>query len=402
MAPRLRSAVVRFDALPEPVLRVLMLSLPVDARARAACVCRAWRAFLADVSLWHVLDLTPAGGVVAERVTENLVRGAVARAAGRLSVISLNNAPNREVRELLVAVIVSDGAELQQVNTDALLSVKQLDAVFAAAPRLQALNARVSDSCVAVIPVLRNDPPYGPMRVSRLDVSFGDGESHAVLLACAAAVAAHETLKSLNLEHVHSPHVLNVLVDAAAERRVSEFSVGRFCFSDAETVPAVTRLLQRGLLTKLDVSCGGFPHAQEASELWAAVRACQTLTHLELALNPPDGADRRFFTELLDAVASLSALCVLDLSYSNAKDAAAFGDALGELLAANLSSLRTLNVNGCYLGDEGLAPLLEGLEANTHLRKLNCLGDNDISYEFERDWLEPALAALAARAQLDE
>jgi hypothetical protein len=54
MAPRLRSTVVRFDALPEPVLRILFLALPVDERARAACVCRSWRAFLADVSLWQV------------------------------------------------------------------------------------------------------------------------------------------------------------------------------------------------------------------------------------------------------------------------------------------------------------------------------------------------------------
>jgi hypothetical protein len=83
MAPRLRSAVVRFDTLPEPVLRVIMLALPVDERARAACVCRSWRAFLADPSLWQVLDLTPAGGLAAARVTENLVRGAVARAGGQ-------------------------------------------------------------------------------------------------------------------------------------------------------------------------------------------------------------------------------------------------------------------------------------------------------------------------------
>ena len=83
MAPRLRSAVVRFDALPEEALRAIMLALPVDARAQAACVCRGWRAFLADVSLWQVLDLSPSGGVAARRVTENLARGAVARAGGQ-------------------------------------------------------------------------------------------------------------------------------------------------------------------------------------------------------------------------------------------------------------------------------------------------------------------------------
>jgi hypothetical protein len=124
MAPRLRSAVVRFDALPEPVLRVIMLALAVDARARAVCVCRSWRAFMADPSPWQVLDLTPAGGVVAERVTENLVRGAVARAAGSLRVLSLDDGV------LLVKVVVSDGAELQQVNTDICLCVAQLNAVF--------------------------------------------------------------------------------------------------------------------------------------------------------------------------------------------------------------------------------------------------------------------------------
>jgi hypothetical protein len=83
MPPLLRSAVVRFDALPEPALYAILLALPVDARARAACVCRAWRAFLACLPLWQVVELTEAGGMAAERVTENLVRSAVQRAAGQ-------------------------------------------------------------------------------------------------------------------------------------------------------------------------------------------------------------------------------------------------------------------------------------------------------------------------------
>ena len=175
MAPQLRSAVVCFDALPEPVLRILFLALPVDARARAACVCRSWRAFLADYSLWQVLDLTPAGGVVAERVTENLVRGAVARAARHLRVFSLDDdaACPVDVGTLLVAVFESDGAELQEVNTNAWLEVAQLRRMLAAAPRLQVLNAKVKGKCAALPPLLRNDPPYGPLRVSRLLASSG-------------------------------------------------------------------------------------------------------------------------------------------------------------------------------------------------------------------------------------
>jgi hypothetical protein len=79
--------------LPQPLaLRILAL-LPVDARARCACVSRgSWRATVADVSLWLRLDLTPAGGVPQRRVTDALLRGAAARAAGgrlqRLAVVA--------------------------------------------------------------------------------------------------------------------------------------------------------------------------------------------------------------------------------------------------------------------------------------------------------------------------
>jgi hypothetical protein len=81
-------------------------------------------------------------------------------------------------------------------------------------------------------------------------------------------------------------------------------------------------------------------------------------------------------------------------------DTAAFGHALGALLAANLPSLHTLRATACNLGDEGVAALLDGLAANTHLRELDCRF-NDLSDAFERDRLTPALAALAARANLD-
>ncbi len=110
MAPRLRSAVVRIHGLPELVLRVIMLALPLDARARAACVCRGWRALLSDVSLWQVLDLTRAGGVARHRLTENLVRGAVRRAAGKLRIFSFSGLGEQHMNAFFGALIVSDGA----------------------------------------------------------------------------------------------------------------------------------------------------------------------------------------------------------------------------------------------------------------------------------------------------
>ena len=399
MAPRLRSASALHNVLPEEALRVIMLALPVDARARAACVCRWWRAFLSDVTLWLQLDLTPAGGVVAARVTENLVRGAAARAGGRMRTLSFNGVGPLGLSPLLVAVIVSDGAQLQEVHTDAYLFVLELEAVFAAAPRLQVLNAGLRGPCTALLRFLRNDPPYGPLRVGDLDVGLVGEEVADDVHALAAAVRAHESLKRLSLRHVSFARGLNALVDAAAERRISRLSIDHNCSFNAEFVPALARLLRRGSLTYLDVSCNGFPHAQEESVpvLCAALRACRILAHLEVCLRPPGGASHGTVTGLLDAVAYLPALTELDLRFSRVQDPAAFGHCLGALLSANLLSLRTLRVDACQLGDEGLAPLLDGLAANTHLRLLDCLG-NYPSETFERDRLEPALAALVARA----
>ena len=393
-----RGDVVRFDALPEPVLLVLFLALPVDARARAACVCRAWRAFLADVSLWQVLDLTPAGGVAAERVTENLARGASARAAGNLRVLNFTHLLNLNTRTLLDAV-ASGTAALQLVTTNCYLSTTALQGVLAAAPRLQVFNAHALGQCKALLPILRNEPPYGPLRVNRLRVKL-HGAADADVLALAAAVCAHESLKGLTVSDVLFARGLNALVDAAAERRVARLTIDR-CTLDAESVPALARIFQRNSLEKFSILCDGFPHAEESSvtELYAALRACRTLTRLKLPLRPQHGADHRAITKLLDVAAALPDLIELNLSNSLVQDTIAFGHALGVLLAANPPSLRTLSVCSCQLGDLGLAALLDGLAANTHLRELHC-DTNNLSDAFERDRLEPALAELEARANL--
>ena len=55
----------------------------------------------------------------------------------------------------------------------------------------------------------------------------------------------------------------------------------------------------------------------------------------------------------------------------------------------------------CYVEDEFLAPLLDGLAANTHLHRLRCSGNSPIE-ALARDRLAPAKAALAARTALDE
>ena len=305
------------------------------------------------------------------------------------------------MRDVILGLIASDGAELQEANTDSWLNVGNIRAVFAA-PRL-VLNASVIGYCTPLLPIVSNQPPYSALQVNNLQVAFGEDNSEAEVLAFAAAVAAHDSLKGLSLRELQSARGLNALVDAAAERRVSRLWI-EDCVLDAEFVPALARLLQRGSLTTIEIWCARshFPLAQEESmpALCAALRSCHTLTDLDVCLNPPEGATNRTVTELLDAAASLPALSRLNLSASEVQDAAAFGRALGALLRADLPSLHALDVCNCGLGDEFLAPLLDGLAGNTHLRELDC-DHNNPSDAFYRDRLEPALAALAARAELN-
>jgi hypothetical protein len=331
------------------------------------------------------------------------VRGAVHRAAGQLRILSLNRTPGP--LQLLNEALAPNGAALQQVTTDVWLSVADLAAIFAAAPRLHVLNAQVTDDCTPLLPIMRNDPPYGPLRLSQLAVHFPEQQVAAAadVRAVAAAVAAHESLKGLSLADAQlTAGQLNELMDAAAERRLSRLALVR-CVLDADSAPALARLLQRGSLTDFTImDCAAFPAAQETSMpvLCNALRACRSLTYLRLHLTPPNSATRRTVTELLDAAMVLPALSELDLLGSIVQDTAAFGLALGTLLADNPSRLRILNVFGCRLGDLGMGRLLAGLAANTHLRMLRCEG-NRLSAAFKRDRMEPALAALAARAELD-
>jgi hypothetical protein len=71
--------------LPE-LVRAIFLALPVDARLRAREVCRGWRAFLNDATLWQICDLSDSSGVVARR-THALLLAACAPARGTLRVL---------------------------------------------------------------------------------------------------------------------------------------------------------------------------------------------------------------------------------------------------------------------------------------------------------------------------
>ncbi len=71
---------------------------------------------------------------------------------------------------------------------------------------------------------------------------------------------------------------------------------------------------------------------------------------------------------------------------------AAAGAPLGTLVAANAPALQELNLRFCQFTDAALAPLVDALPANTHLRMLDCR-NNLLSEAFKRDRLLPAVRA---------
>jgi hypothetical protein len=406
LLPTAAAASCPFDALPVPLLSHIFALLPVDARARCAAVCRGWCAVVADPALWHVLDLSPAGGLHRRVMPPALVREAAARAGGQLRVLTLFHTfcgfDDRVVDEVLAA----NAASLRELNGGpGRYSSQRLRALLAAAPHLDVLTAHVFDHDLAELcAMLRNEPPFGLLRADGVSLHVFGAARPEQVLDVAAAVAANVWVKTLIVYTLElDPAVLNALLDAAFVRRLADLAL-RSCRLTTENVTVLTRLLHCGSLTRLDISYYGQSSLlgeQAMVQLGAALRGARSL--MCLWLSGIDLFQYASYGAVLDAVPELPALTKLNLALNQIRppaSRAAAGRAMGALLAADPPSLRVLNVMFCGLRDDGMAPLLDGLAANTQLRQLRCddsAHNGAVSDAFWRDRLAPALAALAAR-----
>jgi hypothetical protein len=197
-----------FALLPHALLVKVLLLLPVDARAVCATVCTSWYCTLADRTLWTRLDLSPAGGVARERVTDALLRGAAAKARGGLTVLDVSERP-RVTHEALLAVVTANAGALTELRAWHVggVSAEQAEALLGAAPALRVYHADVTRvPAAATGRMLRNEPPFGPLRMHELFVSSGswpggDEDSHASE-AGVRAFAADLTASASPLSHL--------------------------------------------------------------------------------------------------------------------------------------------------------------------------------------------------------
>jgi hypothetical protein len=224
------------------------------------------------------------------------------------------------------------------------------------------------------------------------------------LLALAAAVREHVSLEGMWMEDVplDTPVVLDAFIDVSLARCLKYIEFER-CSLLPASVPALARLLSGGTLQRLVVFGGRAQllDAPAAALLAGALRTNTTLRFLRLAVVGlwHDAQAGAGLVAALTAHPSLRCLWLDNNWPMTAGDAAAAGAALGALVAANAPALRKLYLAWCSLGDAGLAPVLDALPANTHLRVLHC-SDNDISAAFVRDAFLPAIRANGSLREL--
>jgi hypothetical protein len=409
-----------FASLPHTLALNVFARLPADARARAACVCTAWRTTINDVSLWTRLDLSPASGVTC---TVNIMAlcAAAVRARGGLTALDVSGCRalvGGNSTALLIVVAVNAGAlrELRVCEPAddtfkwrGALQLEAAEALLRAAPLLHVCELSITCNARAAPRLLRREPPFGVVCALGLRVEFYTARPednflsarHAALAAVLAALAAEDddtacqSLRFLHFLHapLHTPADLDAVVGAALARQLPGLGLYA-CGLDSESAPALVRLLGSNALQTLHISHESLNSLDRpaAAVLATALRANDTLTSLTLC-HCSLFHDAAVAATLLGALTAHPSLRKLNISYNYlSRSHAEVGALLGALVAANAPALRELNVSGCLLGAYGLGPLVDALPANTHLHTLHC-SDNDVSGAFVRDRLLPALRA---------
>jgi hypothetical protein len=392
-----------FAALPHALFVKVLLLLPADARAACATVCKGWQSTLDDATLWTRLDVSPESGVAPERVTEAVLRGASGKARGGLTALDVSEC--RLTHEALLEVLAANAGALTELRASRALlgagTVEQVEALLGAAPLLRVCDpgARLV-AAAAACRMLRNEPPFGPLRLHFLSVQQpwpgGDADVHAFAadLTASASQLSHLMLADAPLGTLGA---LDALVDAALARRLPTLALFQSSLS-AASVPGLARLLRGGALRTLfiinidDVTLLQSGPEGSAALLAAALRANKTLFRLGLRANV--WHDIAAGETLLHVLTSHASILQLELNNNvvRAEDRARAGACLGALVGANAPALRQLAVCECSLGDEGLGPLVDALAGNTHLAILNCSG-NGMSDAFALERLLPALLA---------
>jgi hypothetical protein len=388
--------VARSWPLTAPLTLEVLLKLPLLAKVRAREVCRAWRAELSRPELWAVLDATADSryreSVTALRVASRLAAAGVRELHIPASLCSTSTT-GREYRRPNIAPRVLDVIKanaqslrvLRVVGDDSCIGVAQamykvhaiaeVMQLLQAAPWLERLEMDVRcESVEQALGVLRNVPPFGPLRVRRLCLPRTYGQAavafspHDWARLVAAMAQAPASFTQLCIEHCWALRAadLESLATMAVSRRLPALRLSGAFHSAAQLVHW-TRLVRDGAPAELELSFPWWTDMRAAAADWqrlcAALRRCTTLRRLRC-----EGLDAAFLWMLIAALEGHASVETLHIAWSGDSHYA-IGAAFAQLVAADAPALRTLRVAGT-LTEKHARPLLLALPRNTHLHTL--------------------------------
>jgi hypothetical protein len=415
VAERITPDAASFASLPQPLACRIFLALPVDARGRACCVCRAWRDALAAPSLWTRLDMSGVHRAELQRF-DDVLFGAAGRAHGQLQVLELSHSQQFfGVYELRVALYANDNyGSLREAHLNSAYFDDESDEEdLAAMPLLQVLTAeRTTCKWEFASRILRSEPPFAALQLRRgLEVHFRGGfnehdfggmERFGPFAAALADASLQPALRCVCIQKADAaqPAVMGALADAAVARRLREL---RFEGCMPPAAAPLARLLAEGSLAVLEIDSEdiwSLFDAAGAALVADALRINTTLTKLVLR-----GADLTGDVHVAGAIPgalvghpSLRELRII--SESNVELCrSVFGAALGALIAADAPALHVLECRESFLKNAGLAPIVDALPLNRHLHTLD-VGYNRISEAFARERLLPAVRANTSLREL--
>jgi hypothetical protein len=400
------AATATLTLLPLPLSQRIFLLLPLDERARAALVCRAWCALLSEVSLWTRLDLSRASGLAhCVHITDAFLRGAAAKACGGLTALDVSGSPHVSCAALLEVLrrnagalrtlrMGSDGAEVQRV-----VPLSNIEQLLSAAPAFDLHADVLVDYGTREEDALRKEPPFARLHIRMLFLDHSRAADEALVVRLADAMASYTSLTGVSLSGapLGTAAALDAVVDAALARNMSVVELNQCSLSSTASAPALARLIQGGALTALRIHDQRLPDEPAAALVGEALRGNCSVRHLWLSC--AEWQDAGAAVALLRAVTGHPSLQELHLDgLGQAEHAAAgLGVALGALVAADAPALHTLELG--RLGDDALRPLFHALRANTHLRTLTFCGYR-LSEWCVRDTLLPAVRANASLRRL--
>jgi hypothetical protein len=410
--------------LPLSLSHRIFLALRVDERGRACCVSRGWRDVLAEPGAWLRLDLSDDCGVPLTLDATALLEGASRRAQGQLVELSLGSRRLFNTRDVL-PVLAANSGSLRELHLGQITAIGQVDdaeypnlfevrKIVQAAPQLQLVDVFCMGCFWDVAPgVLRAEGALAPVRLlHRLWVRFltppalaGSLDTVAPFAAAFADAALQPALSQLDIMGADTQQlaVMNALVDAVMARPQLRELTFQSCTPPA---PApLARMLRDGTLPSLsfvlarDRDTTPLFNAAGALIVANALRANKTLTALSFG-------SCGLLVDTAAAVTILGALVghpnltslVIDLESAEyyTPVPVALVTALAALIAADAPALRRLRLMEFEFNDLTIAPVVNALAENHHLRVLDFTFPG-LSADFTRERLAPALARLDHR-----